>query len=190
MAKKISDNIWKISCNSNIYVLKLGKEWVVIDAGDREYHDSIASEIEEIVPLDKISKVLLTHLHYDHIGNIDLFHDAEFYASEDEIRSYYANSDDVILSGDIISKYGIELNPLPKKIGALEVIQTPGHTKGSVCFYLRKEKILFSGDTLFSMKHCGRTDLPTSAPEKLKKTLDLLYTYDIKTLCPGHDYDL
>ena len=187
MVNKIAENIWKISCNSNTYILKL-KEWVAIDAGDRQYYDYAKEEIKRIVDPKKIKKVLFTHLHYDHIGNADLFPKAEFFAHSDEIKSYQENPDGTVLGKDVLDAFRIYLNPLPKKIGELEVIHTPGHTKGSVCFYLRKEKILFSGDTLFSRKSCGRTDLPTSAPEKIKKSLDLLYTYDIKLLCPGHDY--
>ncbi|MBW2992029.1 MBL fold metallo-hydrolase [Candidatus Woesearchaeota archaeon] len=189
MIKKITDNIWKITRNSSIYLIK-NKEWIAIDAGDRKYHRDIIRDMIEIVDPEKIKKVLFTHLHCDHIGNIDLFPNAEFYASREEIDSLKNNAADTVLSEDIIKKSRIKLKPLPKKIENLEVIETPGHTKGGVCFYLRKEKILFSGDTLFSMTHCGRTDLPTSVPEKLKQTLDKLYKLKINTLCPGHDYDL
>jgi hydroxyacylglutathione hydrolase len=189
MLKKLADNIWKITCNSNIYIIK-DKEWIAIDAGDRTFHGDVLKDISEITDPENISKVLFTHLHCDHIGNIDLFPNAELYASQEEIDSLKNNAADTTLSEDLIKESKLNLKPLPKKIGSLEVIETPGHTKGSVCFYLKKEKILFSGDTLFSMDHCGRTDLPTSAPEKLKKTLDYLYALDIKMLCPGHDYEL
>lgn len=189
MIKKLADNIWKITCNSNIYIVK-GKEWIAIDAGDRIFHGDVEKELKQVVDPEKISKLLFTHLHCDHIGNIDLFPKAEFYAHEEEISSLDNNALDTVLSESLIKASNLKLKPLPKKFGSLEVIHSPGHTRGSVCFYLRKEKILFSGDTLFSMTSCGRTDLPTSAPEKLKETLDRLYKLDIKLLCPGHDYDL
>ena len=70
----------------------------------------------------------------------------------------------------------------------MQIIKTPGHTKGSICFYHEKEKILFSGDTLFFNGNIGRTDLPTSAPEKMADSLAKLKRFQVDTLCPGHDY--
>lgn len=186
MIKKISENIWKITCNSNIYILK--DEGIAIDAGDKEYIDDVKDEIKEIIDPKKITKLLLTHLHYDHLGCIDLFPDAKVFASQQAISDYQLDPDGSILGPDFIHKFKIKLFPLPEEINNLKVIPTPGHTKGSVCFYLESEKILFSGDTLFSKDHPGRSDLPTSDPESYKNTLRSLPNYSL--LLPGHDYDL
>lgn len=183
MAEKISESIWKIQANSNIYILNFG-EWIAIDAGDRAYHDDVLKEIKEIIPAEKITKVLFTHLHYDHTGNMDLFPNAEFYAGEEEIKAYNENHESATLG----EKLKIKLKPLPKEISGLDVIHTPGHTGGSVCFYYKDKKIMFSGDTLFFNNNFGRTDLPTSVPGEMKKSLDKISKYKIDILCPGHDY--
>jgi glyoxylase-like metal-dependent hydrolase (beta-lactamase superfamily II) len=67
----------------------------------------------------------------------------------------------------------------------LEVINTPGHTPGSICILEKKTKTLFSGDTLFDKGIYGRTDLGGSEIE-LKKSIKKLYELDWKILCPGH----
>jgi glyoxylase-like metal-dependent hydrolase (beta-lactamase superfamily II) len=188
MVNKISENVWKIVCNSNIYILKINNEFIAIDAGDRSYHDEVKDELKKIVDPDKVSKVLLTHLHCDHTGCVDLFPSAEFFASKEAIEDYNENSFGAVLGQDLIKKFGIKLNPLPKEIAGLKVIKTPGHSRGSVCFYLESRKVLFSGDTLFSEDHYGRVDLPTSAPELMQESLAIIPKF--KILCPGHDYDL
>ena len=72
------------------------------------------------------------------------------------------------------------------KFKAIKIVQTPGHTRGSLCFYIPKEKILFSGDTLFD-NGIGRTDLPTSQSKKMQSSLNKLKKLNYKILCAGHD---
>lgn len=67
----------------------------------------------------------------------------------------------------------------------LEVVHTPGHTPGSVCFEV--EGLLFSGDTLFR-RSIGRTDLPGGDSKLIARSIkERLYTRDLDTLVvPGH----
>ena len=68
----------------------------------------------------------------------------------------------------------------------IQVLHTPGHTPGSVCFLL--DDRLVTGDTLF-VKACGRTDLPGGDPEKLYQSLDRIAKLDDQIVVyPGHDY--
>lgn len=68
----------------------------------------------------------------------------------------------------------------------LETIHTPGHTEGSCCFYVPKENVLFSGDTLFRGS-CGRTDTLGASPAKMAASLRKLSRLPPDTrVLPGH----
>ena len=69
----------------------------------------------------------------------------------------------------------------------IKCIATPGHTKGGFCFYLEKEKILFSGDTLFFETY-GRVDLYGGDFETIKNSIihKLFLLPDDVTVYPGH----
>lgn len=188
MIERVSNNVWKIMADSNIYILS--KERTVIDTGKRANRKVVEQFLDKIVPFEQITAVIFTHLHYDHIGNFDLFTNAEYYASEEEIGCWKKDSKAAILDEDMAEKFinaGLKLKILPEKISGLEVIKTPGHTAGSICLWEERERILFSGDTLLK-KSRGRADLPTSAPEEMQKSIVRLLNYNYKILCPGHEY--
>ena len=68
----------------------------------------------------------------------------------------------------------------------IQVIHTPFHTKGSVCYYFLNNKLLFSGDTLFKGS-IGRDDLPNSDPSKIKQSLEILKKLPKECkIYPGH----
>ncbi len=69
---------------------------------------------------------------------------------------------------------------------AIEVLHTPGHTPGSLCFYIPQEGALLSGDTLFRGS-VGRTDLPGGDARQLTESLRRLLTLPPETMIhPGH----
>lgn len=183
--EKLADDIWKLNADSNIYFLDL-KEKIIIDTGPKSYRDEIKKELSQIIDLKKVEKVIFTHLHYDHMGNFDIFPNARFYASEEEIA--YFKKHRIFAIGDPIlaAKFNIELHPL-KNLDGFDIIKTPGHTKGSICLLYKKENILFTGDTLFFNGY-GRIDFPGSAPEKMEESLKILEKIKYKILAPGHDY--
>ena len=68
----------------------------------------------------------------------------------------------------------------------VEVIYTPGHTAGSVSYYLPEQKVLISGDTMF-YEAFGRTDFPGGSAMQLRRSLRKLYTLPGETrVLPGH----
>ena len=75
---------------------------------------------------------------------------------------------------------------LKSQMSNFELLETPGHTPGSICLYWPEEKVLLSGDTLFQMGY-GRTDLPGGNMGQLIESLEHLFTLPADTLVyPGH----
>ena len=189
---EICEDVYEIKGDGNVYVI-LKPEVVVVDTSDAVDSLYIKSEIEKIVQLEDVKKVLLTHLHYDHAGNVNLFPNAEVYASEEEIENYKNSPKDFFfydISEETDNILRNKLLPLPDEIVGLKVIKCPGHTRGSVAFLDEGRKLLFSGDTIF-MDRIGRVDLPNSVPEKMVGSVaDLvrMVREDKLAICPGHDY--
>ena len=109
--------------------------------------------------------------------------DAEYVNHKDEMFTASA-----ILGSDYYPKIDSFLEPgktLDLKPFKLEVIHTPGHTKGSVCLLDKSKKLLFSGDTIFK-DGVGRFDLPSGNREDLESSVNMLKSFEFETLLPGH----
>lgn len=139
---------------------------IVIDPGD--LGERVHEELKKRGL--KTALILLTHAHFDHILGVDALRKlsgAEVWGYEGERELF----DDPSLncSTDIgrpctvaIDHYLKDLEMIEAADLKLQTIATPGHTKGSCCFYSEEAGILFSGDTLFC-ESVGRTDLPTGS---------------------------
>ncbi len=144
----------------------------------------------------KITSILLTHGHPDHMNGLeDLLKvtDARVYlhtketAFMKEVAAFFGMPVDFIHRRS--SNFKAVSDGEKATVGKLEVefIHTPGHTPGSQCFLV--EGSLISGDTLF-INACGRVDLPGSDPEKMWHSLThkLGALTDETVLYPGHNY--
>ena len=182
-----------IITNSYIVSDENKKEGAIIDPGGEA--DKI---IEMINTLDlKIKYIILTHCHIDHIGALKDLKEktkATILMSRkgaEEINNPYMNLstyfDKELMYIDIDAR--IDDGDLIH-IGDLEfkVIDTPGHTKDSICLYCEKEKLLFSGDTMFAGTW-GRTDLPSGNLEEIMDSINekILILPDETMVYPGHD---
>jgi hydroxyacylglutathione hydrolase len=181
---KISEDVHEVGghdgLSSNVYLVN---NTILIDLGSKENSLNLIKNLKDqnIKPED-ISKVIFTHLHYDHIGTPSLFPKATFYASKQEIHDLERLGFLAVANPEAYELLkGIKLHPL-EELEQFIIIHTPGHTHGSIC--LQYKEILFSGDTLFRDNIVGRTDLPTSKPELMESSLKKLKGY--KILCPGH----
>lgn len=186
--KQITNNIYQSNNDSNIYIIKDLN--IAIDAGNKEYYEEYENDIKQIQDPNKITTVILTHLHYDHIGCFKLFPNAKFYCSDPILKDFKDIKIDYILNSDISNEFNVKLHPISelKLPEEYQILETKGHCKSCICIYDKKNKILFSGDTLFNNQINGRTDLPTSDPDKLIKSLEKLKNIEINILCPGHNY--
>lgn len=157
------------------YIIGDDGEAAIVDPG-WEYKRLIeACEKENL----KIKKILLTHAHYDHSKDIKkIVRETGAEVCTHELENLKDKNYQIrnIKEGDEIG------------IGKtnIKVIETPGHSPGSVCFLFNKK--LLTGDTLF-VGAIGRVDLPGSSEEDMKKSLKKLSELNNNIeVYPGHDY--
>ena len=167
---------------TNCYIVEdeASREALVIDPGGE------AKKIIDFICERQlnISQIVITHGHFDHVGANQKLKDATgapilVHQADDFFLplSESPRADRYLADGDIITTGNI----------SLQVIHTPGHTPGGICLYGEKEKVLFSGDTLFYGTY-GRTDLPYSSQSDMERSLERLFKLPSETrVYPGHD---
>ncbi len=143
----------------------------------------------------RITKVVATHGHWDHIGEMKklaALTAAPVYAHRADEWMMRDPNGMVIAPPEPLEPVGIDIaleDKMKLQIGKLEleVIHTPGHSAGSVCLYIRDENVLFTGDTLFAGS-IGRTDLPTGSMEEISKSISekIMSLPAIVRIFPGH----
>ena len=136
----------------------------------------------------ELKMILLTHGHCDHIASaaylsretgaqvyIHKFDEDKLTNDRTNLTSFFSlppidpvTNAETVSDGDVIELDGLEF----------EVLHTPGHTSGSVCYLLGDN--MFSGDTLFCGS-MGRTDMTDGNDEVMTETLNMLYSFDRNT---------
>jgi glyoxylase-like metal-dependent hydrolase (beta-lactamase superfamily II) len=137
--------------------------------------------------------IVATHGHFDHIM-------AAFALQLAYNIPFAIHSEDVFLVNNMQSSakhfLNITADPPPKittylhdgeTIGNFTVMQTPGHTPGSICFYSRNNNVIFSGDTIFADGTVGRTDHHYSNPLALSQSVKKIVSLPPETtILSGH----
>jgi len=170
------------------------KECLIIDPADDGV--SISEEIDAKKLI--VKAVFLTHGHFDHcLGALDLklIYNVDFGCSQkdvflldrqDETAKHFLKREIHVPN---FVKIDIDLDTTDNfKLGeeTFDIIKTPGHTPGSVCFYNKQNHLLFSGDTLF-LGLRGRTDFSYGSTKKIFASLKKLMKLEKDTLVlPGH----
>lgn len=183
--------VGQVETNCYFAVNEDTKELLVIDPGDSA--QMLAGKIRQKGL--KPAAVLLTHGHFDHAMAAqelaELF-DVKIYAHEAEKNTLEQPGLNVSAMIGRRDSYHADVYVKDKEVLDLAgmeilVLHTPGHTEGGCCYYLEKERVLFSGDTLFCQS-VGRTDFPGGSMKKIVRSIKekLLVLPEEVRVYPGH----
>lgn len=179
---------------SGVYVLEEGR--TLIDVGNMY---GLVDELQDLGPLDRIERILLTHSHFDHVGGVE--------------EIYQLVSPDIYIHPLAREYLALHREPFPSFFKALDgenkiklvqdgdvidgdpplrVIHTPGHTAGDLCFFDESSGALFSGDAVLPQKEklAGILSKPDEVcggrmVDKVK-ALQRLLQLPVRHLLPGH----
>ena len=181
-----------LECNCSIFGDEASREAIVIDPGDN---------IDEILDILKrhelrVKAIIITHAHIDHIGGAAKLksatgapvymnaNDQELYDHLDVQASWLRMRTPERTAIDMPAREGDSI-----KLGEAEfqVIETPGHTQGSISLWIPRENKLIAGDTLFR-DSIGRTDLPGGDSRQILRSIHtkLLTLPAVAVVIPGH----
>jgi len=167
-----------LSVNCSIVVDDRTGKAVIVDPGAE------GEKILEVAKDFEITAIVNTHGHIDHVGQVGkvkeafgvpfYLHPEDVYLIKDEIWEGFGGYIGAVPcpEPDHPLEEGMEI-----EVGSLKmkVLHTPGHTPGLCCFYIEEEGVLIAGDLLFKGS-VGRWDLPGGDPEKLKKSLERIFS--------------
>ncbi len=173
--------------NRTVYRWNAGKQWLCDISKRRgkllcDRSGISCRSFEECINRHQLhlSGILLTHHHYDHVGAVEKLrdrYDAPVFMHTADCDQYHSRVDVYLEDGDTIDLDG----------ETIRVIHTPGHTRGGVCYFSEKSKVVFTGDTIFNVD-IGRTDFEDGSPDQMERSiLDKINTWpnDI-FIYPGH----
>lgn len=176
---------------TNCYIVVQNKKALIIDPGNEAHKVIQALQQLEAEPV----ALLLTHAHHDHIGALDEirdFYEIEAYSHINEAHYFEDPSWNLSASGRPFtrrkSEHFIEKADTLNLDGfTIDVLETPGHSPGSISFVFPDNNFVVSGDALFR-NSIGRTDLPGSKLSDLEHSIrEVLYKLpDHFTVFPGH----
>ena len=178
--------------DGNVYLV-MDKRPILVDAGMMA--GPTLKNIKKFIDPARIERIVLTHCHHDHSGAAPALKEAtgaRLMLSEKEVGCVGDELASVAyLFGQQAPEYKVDetlKEGMVLDIGEwqLEVMETPGHSPGSLCLYERKEKVLFSGDTVFPDGNIGRTDMFGGSTEELVSSIERLTELDVKIMYPGH----
>ena len=193
------------NCNSCVLagILKGDKPHAIVDpghivneAGEDCLRSLEASMAADGIRIEDVGLIINTHSHPDHCEANELIagrSGAPITMSEEEDRFRLTIGQQLYEMFDMepphfmpsfyLKEGDLDLGKNGFKV---RVLLTPGHSPGSVCLYIEKEKILNTGDVIFYMS-VGRTDFPGGDTLQLEKSIRRLSLLDVEYLVPGHN---
>lgn len=193
---KVSDSIEKIEgASANSYYLMIDKLNVIVDAGTPGSGKKIIEYLEnhKIKP----DAILITHYHGDHVGGLSGIYEKyhpEIYVPANELN--IISGTEPMPSKPFLPKLAStimrarrvkDLKPSSDmNISGIELIKTPGHTRDSTSYYIKEQKVLFTGDAAVNLKGVpGYAKIFSADPGNAEKSLETIKAMDVLIL-PGH----
>ena len=188
MLVKISENIYAMVWtdyrrnNCNTYLIT-GRPNIIVDPGHRQLFHHVRESLAELglTPAD-IGVVLVTHAHPDHFEAARSF-------GEDTLFGMGALEYSLVRQVGYLAVPDADflLQPGMMTLGdsSFQVLLSPGHSPGSICFYEEKNGALFCGDVVFE-NGIGRMDLPGGNGRELKESIIMLARLGASSLLSGH----
>jgi len=181
-----------LQCNCSIFGDEASGEAVVIDPGDEIGRITAILDQHHL----RVKAIIITHAHIDHIGGAQKLkaltgapvymnpNDQELYDHIDMQAQWLGVAPPEKTRVDVNAREGeiVTLGP-----AEFRVLETPGHTQGSISLWIPAENKLVAGDTLF-LDSIGRTDLPGGNSRQILRSIHdkLLPLDDAVVVIPGH----
>ena len=181
-----------LETNGYLLVDEKTNEAILIDAPYKSFKGFVSIINQSNL---KLTTLLLTHSHLDHIADAACFvkkhPELKVWIHQEDAKNLQKPGSDGIplfFPIDPVSHYDLfdEGTAFSFCSEPFFVLHTPGHSPGSVCFFFPKQEVLFSGDTLFKSS-IGTLSLPTSEPDRMWSSLKKLEVLPKSTkVYPGH----
>lgn len=196
--------------NGNLYLVEDSGEAALIDAHVGGEAEKVLEAIEEVIPLEQLRTVVLTHGHHDHIGACPLIeektpvefaaHVADAWWIEEpwalfQFFSQYENTTEDAYHDflDQVGGRGVTVSRLLRdgdtiEVGSvkLRVVHTPGHSPGSISLYDDQTKALATGDVLMPVEWSPNFIGVVADAGSHMRSLRRLSKMDVEVLLPGH----
>ena len=181
-----------LQCNCSIFGDEQTREAIVVDPGDNIANILAILNRHQL----RVKAIVITHAHIDHIGGAEKLkvatgapvymnaNDQPLYDSIDEQAEWLGIAPPSRTKIDVDAREGETLDLGGAKF---QVLETPGHTQGSISLWIPEHNKLIAGDTLFR-DSIGRTDLPGGDGRQILRSIHskLLTLPETAVVIPGH----
>lgn len=178
---------------SSVTLIEDGNENILVDTGSYGVREYLANFIKQV----HIHKVFISHLHFDHCANINLFKDTPIYIHKNEIANLNKDDNDIFgdlyqfISGSLDKLKIIPFSAEDRLSENTRIKFTPGHTIGHSSLEIndQSKRIIVAGDAIETLQEYLNPNYEDAHFDKIqyKNSYELIKNnYDI--IIPGHDY--